>query len=385
MRASSESAARWFRGVDMLRIGVTGPDGFLAWHLRCAIKAQLGVDIVPIGRAAFADSRLMDGALSNVDVIFHLAGVNRASSDAEVTDGNVALAATLAQGIQRSGRMINVVYSNSIQSLKGTVFGDSKLLASEILTRATNETGGHIHDVLLPNIFGEHGRPKYNSFIATFCDQLVKGEKTTILEDKEVPLLHAQKAVSHLISLVNSTTNKIDVPAVQTLLVSDVAKRLSDMAEKYKTGQFPNLDDDFTQDLFNTYRSYTFPQCFPIFPDAMTDQRGRLVEAVRADGGETQVFFSTTKPNMTRGEHFHLRKVERFIVLQGTAEIRLRRMYDSKVVTFEVNGSKSAIVDMPTMWAHSITNVGSTDLITLFYADQCFNPNSPDTFAEKVC
>ncbi|MCB0916895.1 MAG: capsule biosynthesis protein CapF, partial [Actinobacteria bacterium] len=138
------------------------------------------------------------------------------------------------------------------------------------------------------------------------------------------------------------------------------------------------------RDLFNTYRSYTFPENWPIHPPVNGDQRGELFETVRAQGGEAQVFFSATRPGFTRGQHYHLHKVERFLVLRGTGEIRLRKLFSDEVVAFPVDGSRPAIVDMPTMWVHSITNTGSDELVTLFYADDIYDPNDPDTYPEEV-
>ena len=364
-------------------IAVTGPNGFLAWHVRCAIRALTGADAVLIGRREFEDESRMDRTLSTVDAVIHLAALNRGAEDSVIIENNVGLAARLVAGIRRTGRRIPVVHANSIHADGDSAFGQSKVEAAQLLAE-NSETVGVVADVVLPNIFGEHGRPNYNSFVATFCYDLASGHRPESVSDRTIALLHAQRAADILVDLASSPRAGQFRPAGRETSVAEVLARLEVMADGYRTGQFPNLEDDFVQDLFNTYRSFAFPDQFPIYPDAMTDPRGRLVEAVRADGGETQVFFSSTRLGMTRGQHFHLRKVERFLVLRGTAAIRLRRLFTDEVITFEVNGDRPAIVDMPTMWAHSITNIGSDELLTLFYANQCFNPQSPDTYAEKV-
>ena len=146
----------------------------------------------------------------------------------------------------------------------------------------------------------------------------------------------------------------------------------------------PDLSDPFTKQLFNTYRSAAFPELFPIRPTPAEDPRGRLVEAVKGGGGQTQVFYSITNPGFTRGQHWHRHKVERFLVLAGSGEMRLRRLFTDEVVTFPVTGDHPAIVDMPTFWAHSITNTGTEPLVTLFFADELYDPGNPDTIPEDV-
>ena len=155
-------------------------------------------------------------------------------------------------------------------------------------------------------------------------------------------------------------------------------------AEDYRTGLLPDLSDPFTKELFNTYRSATFPDHFPIRPVPSEDPRGRLVEAVKGAGGQTQVFYSSTNPGFTRGQHWHRHKVERFLVVSGQGEIRLRKLFTDEVVTFPVSGGEPSIVDMPTFWVHSITNTGTEPLVTLFFADELYDPESPDTYPEDV-
>jgi len=362
-----------------MRVAITGPDGFLAWHVRCALSTRQDQDIVSIGRAQFEDSHLMDVALKSVDCVIHLAGVNRAPED-EIQYANPMLAERLVQGLIRADRPITVVHGNSIHSRADSVFGKSKAKAATILRSHSALTGSPFIDVILPNIFGEHGRPFYNSVVATFCHQLAVGETPTIDIDRELSLLHAQAAAAILLNAAeNPVSHEIEAVG-ENASVSDLLEQLNSISRRYVDGRLPNLSDSFTRDLFNTYRSYTFPDMWPILPVRHSDDRGELVEAVRGAGGETQVFFSTTRPGFTRGNHFHLRKVERFLVLSGQASIKLRRLFTGEIVEFRVTGETPAILDMPTLWTHSITNVGDQDLMTLFYADDEYNPDDPDTY-----
>lgn len=366
------------------RIAVTGANGFVAWHLRCAARARWGGDLIGLGSEDFADGTRLDVKLAEVDVVIHLAGVNRASDPAEIEYRNPWLAERVVASLRRLGRPIPVVYGNSIHALGDTVFGISKRRAAEIFTDWATESGSSVMDVLMPNLFGEHGMPNYNSVVATFCHVLAGGGSPNVIEDKELPLLYVGGAVDRLLDLaMNPEPGQVMFPGRMTW-VSDVASRLGAIARDYGTARLPDLSDQFTKQLFNTYRSATFPGLFPIHPTPAEDARGRLVEAVKGLGGQTQVFYSTTNPGFTRGQHWHRHKVERFLVLAGSGEIRLRRLFTDEVVTFEVSGDRPAIVDMPTFWAHSITNAGTEPLVTLFFADELYDPANPDTIPEEV-
>ncbi len=277
-----------------------------------------------------------------------------------------------------------MVYGNSIHSLGDSVFGVAKRRAAEILTDWGARSGARVVDVLMPNVFGEHGLPHYNSVIATSSHLIARHEVPTLVDDKQLPLVHVQGVADVLLDQALAPTAGSLPIAGTPLLVSEVLARLQAMAAGYRSGVLPDLADPFTRDLFNTYRSATFPDQWPIHPPVNSDQRGGLVETVKAAGGQSQVFYSFTNPGFTRGQHWHRRKVERFLVLRGQAEIRLRRLFTDEVVTFPVTGDRPAIIDMPTMWVHSITNTGPNELITLFYADEIFDSARPDTYPEEV-
>lgn len=367
-----------------VKIAVTGPQGFVAWHLRCAARARWGGDLIGLDIAEFADPARLDAGLCKADAVIHLAGVNRSSDPSEIEQTNPWLAEQLVASLDRLGRTIPIVYGNSIHSLGDSVFGISKRRAAEILAEWGVLSGAPVMDVLMPNLFGEHGVPNYNSVVATFCHALARGESPSVVDDKELPLLYVGDAVDHLLDLaVTSQPGQITLPGRPTW-VSEIAASLAAIADDYRSGRLPDLADQLTKQLFNTYRAATFPESFPIYPTPAEDPRGRLVEAVKGAGGQTQVFYSTTNPGFTRGQHWHRHKVERFLVLAGSGEMRLRRLFTDDVVTFAVNGDRPAIVDMPTFWAHSITNTGTDPLVTLFFADELYDPANPDTIPEDV-
>jgi UDP-2-acetamido-2,6-beta-L-arabino-hexul-4-ose reductase len=366
-----------------MRLAVTGADGFLGWHTRCALKARDLGEVIPVGRGLAGDEARLDAALAGVDAVLHLAGVNRAD-DMSLRRENSGLAERLTASLDRANARPAIVYANSIQSGNGTPFGDGKQAAADHLTRWGNSRGAPVADVRFPNLFGEHGRPHYNSVVATFCHALAHDDEPVLLEDREVPLLHVQEAVDTMLEIVSAPVAGVMHPQGRPTLVSELLEQLTQYRDLYAGGEVPDIGDPLDRALFNTYRSYCFPDRYPIHPTLRSDARGDLFECVRSHGGQAQVFCSSTAPGHIRGEHFHLRKVERFLVLRGRGQITLRRLFSDAVFRFDVSGDRPAIVDMPTMWAHSITNTGPDDLLTLFWADELLDPLHPDTYPEQV-
>jgi UDP-2-acetamido-2,6-beta-L-arabino-hexul-4-ose reductase len=362
-----------------VKILLTGAEGFLGWHLRCRVHATTDHEVVAVGRS---DWHRLPELVADVDAVIHVAGINRAADD-ELVDGNVALAQGVADALGSTGSKV-LVFANSIQVGNRSAYAAGKEQAANVLRAAAGRTGGRFVDVHLPNLFGEHGRPGYNSFVATFVDRAISGERPEIA-DRPIELLHAQGAAQALLDALDPASPDIMRPAAHPTTVQAVWEAL----ERFHATYVPNADvpamaDDFERDLFNTYRAALFPSHYPLVLTPRSDQRGRLVETVRSHGGGGQTFVSTTVPGVTRGIHYHLHKIERFVVLDGEAVIRLRRMFHDEVLEFPVSGDHPAVIDMPTMWSHEITNVGDRVLTTLFWTDSLFDPESPDTIHEPV-
>lgn len=364
----------------MTRVAMTGANGFLGWHTRAALR-ETDAEATPIAVGERFDLADATSAVEGAARAVHVAGVNRASDD-DVRAGNLLFAEQLAEALRRADNPPPViVFANSTQATNGTVYGDAKARASEVLAEAAASVGADFLDLRLPNLFGEHGRPFYNSVTATFSHLLAKGDQPAVQNDKVLTLLHAQDAAD-LLSGNIAPEMQADVEVEET--VSGLLRRLSVMSETYRAGEIPDIATSFDRSLFNTYRSFTFPAQAPVHLTRHADQRGSFFEVVRSHGGPGQSSFSTTVPGVTRGEHFHRRKVERFTVLAGRARIALRRLFSDDVVEFDIDGDRPAAVDMPTMWSHNITNVGDEILYTSFWTNDIFDPQNPDTIAEAV-
>jgi UDP-2-acetamido-2,6-beta-L-arabino-hexul-4-ose reductase len=364
------------------RVVVTGAAGFIGWHTRVRLRALGGFEVVPITHEDFAGETLVQ-AVTDADVVIHLAGINRAS-DAELEFGNLAITERLLDALKAAGSQASVVYADSIHSASDTPYGRGKRSAGAALQAWGGSSGAKITVARLPNLFGEHGRPNYNSFVATFASRVAAGEIPEINVDHPIPLMHVQDGVAAMIAAWTTDSEGILEPHGTSLMVSEVRNKFLAYHELYQNGDIPALHNDMDVALFNTLRAAMFPTAYPFRPTPRSDQRGTLVESVRVHGGQGQTFVSSTHPGFVRGEHFHLRKIERFQVLSGRAVIRLRRMLTDEVIDFEVNGDEPSVVDMPTMWAHSIKNVGTEELVTLFWAHELFNPKAPDTYPEPV-
>lgn len=354
---------------------LTGASGFLGWHVRVLARALGLPDPMPVARDVLRNPDRLAGLLSGADRVLHVAGVNRGEPDA----GNRELADLLAAGLRRCATPPKtVVFADSIQAGNGTPYGDGKAAAAATLAEATRWSGSRFEDVLLPNLFGEHGRPHYNSVVATFCRVLADGGIPEVDHDRTLDLLHATDAAALLLG--------VDAPGAGPVRrsVGELRDQLREIALRYGRAEIPALTSRFDVRLFNTYRSHRFAQGTPYVLPRQADARGELIEAVKVHGGGGQTFFSSTNPGVTRGQHFHLAKVERFLVLRGEAEIRVRRLLHEDVLSFRVSGDSPAFVDMPSMWAHSITNVGQSELLTLFWSNEVFDPRCPDTYPEQV-
>ncbi len=241
--------------------------------------------------------------------------------------------------------------------------------------------------MIVPNVFGPFGRPYYNSFIATFCHQLTHGEQPTINQDGEVKLIYVGELVKEIIERIRNgkTEASYEVPHTSVNKVSEVLARLEYFKQSYfDNGRIPSLETTFDINLFNTFRCYVdIKRHYPVKYVQHADQRGVFVEIIRMDiGGQSS--YSTTVPGVTRGNHYHTRKIERFAVIKGKALIQLRKIDTDEVLEFSLDGTEPAYVDMPIWYTHNIKNIGDEELITLFWINEPYDPADPDTFFLEV-
>lgn len=374
-----------------MKIVITGAGGLIGWHAavrihaaNCSARSTRSsgqpepYQLVCLDRTKFQNDSWLHTAVSGADAILHFAGVNRATNT-DIEIDNSEIAERLVEACIKEGVKPHIVYANSIHATSDTPYGRSKRIAGEILARV----GGKYTDLVLPHIFGECARPRYNNVTATFIEAVIKGMEPDVNPDGYVELLHAGSAAQLALDAVQARQSGVIMPEARRISVVKLLAMLQKFHTDYSNNIYPDLQDPFTVQLFNSYRVALYPVGFPRSLMLYSDTRGSLFEVVKGGGGG-QTFMSTTKPGITRGNHFHLKKVERFLVVQGEALIRIRKVLTDQVWEYHASGDRPAFVDMPTLHTHSIENIGSKPLLTVFWTHELFNPGAPDTYADPV-
>jgi UDP-2-acetamido-2,6-beta-L-arabino-hexul-4-ose reductase len=371
----------------MIRVGVTGSNGFIGWHLCQTLKLnKVKFDLTEFKRSWFDDNQNLDAFVSNCDIIVHLAGLNRHYEESVIYNTNVRLANTLVEAFNRTNFKGQVLFSSSIQEDRNNVFGNSKKEARAIFSKWAKDSSTQFSGLIIPNVFGAFGIPFYNSVIATFSNQLVNNQSPRIETDTTLNLIYIDDLVKNIIELFNKDTEEIvRIQYTNSYKVSEILELLSQFKTTYlDLGQIPSLKNYFEINLFNTFRSYfNLSSHFPIKYKNNIDERGNFVEIIRLETGG-QVSFSKTKPGITRGNHFHIRKIERFSVIKGKALIQLRKIGTNEVFDYYLSGEEPAYVDMPVWYTHNIKNIGEEELYTMFWINELYDSNNPDTYFEKV-
>lgn len=368
----------------MRRSGITGVSGLVGWHLRGLIRSLGNPDTEPllVDRETFSDIEALRQFVRGVEIIIHLAGMNR-GGEQEIEQTNIRLTEQIIKACEAEMASPHVIFANSTHYDRDTAYGRSKQRSAQLLQKWAQRSGAKFTNLIIPGVFGERGRPFYNSVVSTFCYQLANRENPQLVDDKEIELIHAQDLADRIVTIAERGEEGEVRVCGHVAKVSDLLRKLSAMNEQYRRQVLPGIEDRFDLALFNTYRSYLFPKYYPVHLSSRADNRGALVEAVKTVHGG-QCFISTTHSGFTRGNHYHRQKVERFLVLRGRARIRIRPLFSREITTFDVDGEHPGYVDIPTLHTHNITNTGTEDAVTLFWANEIFDANRPDTYAEAV-
>jgi UDP-2-acetamido-2,6-beta-L-arabino-hexul-4-ose reductase len=297
------------------------------------------------------------------------------------------LVSNLVHALDSTQKIPHVIFSSSSQEERDNLYGASKREGRELLANWSKRTGSSFTGMIIPNVFGPFGNPFYNSFIATFSHQLANGDNPTIEVDGEVKLIYIDELIRVFLEIIRSKSNDslMKVSHTATYKVSDILNKLKSYQEEYfQKGIIATLNNSFDLNLFNTFRSYlNHSDHFPVQYVKHSDARGSFVEIIRLNVGG-QVSFSTTLPGITRGNHYHTRKIERFSVIRGKALIQLRKIGTSKILEFVLDGNEPSYVDMPIWYTHNIKNIGEEELYTNFWINEFYDPKDPDTYFENV-
>jgi UDP-2-acetamido-2,6-beta-L-arabino-hexul-4-ose reductase len=372
----------------MIKVGITGQSGFIGQHLFNTLGLYpQEFERVPFNRDFFKDENLLLDFVSECDVIVHLAAMNRHNDPKVIYNKNIQLVESLVSALDKSGKKPHVLFSSSSQEERDNHYGRSKKLGRQFLQKWSERSGASFSGIIIPNVFGPFGHPYYNSFIATFCHQLTHKEEPHIEVDGNVKLIYVDELIQAFITQIRTGSNNdlLYIPHTSEYKVSEILNLLESYKKKYFTeGIIPRLSSSFEVNLFNTFRSYfDIKTHYPVKFIKNTDPRGTFVEIIRLSVGG-QFSFSTTLQGVTRGNHYHTRKIERFAVIKGKALIQLRRIGTDEILDFYLDGENPAYVDMPVWYTHNIKNIGEDELYTNFWINEFYDPNDPDTYMETV-
>ncbi len=369
----------------MKRILVTGSEGFIGKNLLHALRRQSSHQIQ--GFDIHDPVSDLEKYVEAADVIFHLAGVNRPEKEEEFLTGNSGLTDRIIEVICRGKRRPLLVLSSSIQALLDNPYGRSKLLAEKAIENYAT-TGGNGIVFRLPNVFGKWSRPNYNSAVATFCYNIARDLPITVSDPKRtLELVYVDDVVREFLSVLDDTSlsgfRQGEVRPVYTIELGELVKEIQAFKETRTTLRLPDLDNSFRKALLATYTSFLPDKGLCYSLAKKTDERGSLAELLKSPHFG-QIFVSRTKPGITRGNHWHDTKVEKFCVVEGDAVIRFRHVDNGRVISYPVRGAEFQVVDIPPGYTHSIENVGKGELVVLFWSSEPFDQARPDTYASMV-
>lgn len=372
-----------------MNILITGNKGFIGQHLVNSINhlSLSNHKIINFKKEDFKNHKLLDEKVKKSSVIVHLAGLNRHKNHHQIYESNLNLSQELVGSIKRVGFSGKLIFSSSIQESLNNSYGKSKKDSRNLFIKESKLNGFIFSALILPNVYGPFGKPNYNSFIPTFCQKICKGQQVEILENAQVKLIYIDKVISLILNEIKNKDSNFEININPEKIIS--VKEVKDLLIRFKKDYLenkimPKLENDFELNLFNTFRSHIkLGDFFPVRYKNNIDERGNFIEILRSNS-KGQFSFSTTKPNHSRGNHFHTKKIERFSVIKGDSLIQLRKIGTDEIIEFYLSGDNPSFVDMPVWYTHSISNIGDKELVTLFWTNEPYDLKNPDTYLEKV-
>jgi len=370
----------------MRTILITGAAGFIGRNLVAALKRRDDVRLILFD--VNTEPGVLDTGLAEADLIYHLAGINRPKDESEFVTGNTSLTEQMLARLAELGRTPTFVLSSSAQAELDTPYGRSKRAAEDAVLKFNKKTGAPVCVYRFPGIFGKGSRPNYNTVVATFCHNIARGLDITVNDpDREMELAYIDDVVAaflrHLDGAPDPARQRYSVYRTFRVTLRELADRIRRLHAIRTTLTVPDLDDDFMICLHATYLSFLPEDGFGYPVKLNSDNRGWLFELIKSENFG-QVFVSNTLPGITRGNHYHDTKVEKFCVIQGQGVVRFRRIDSDRILEYPVDDRSIKVVDIPPGYTHSIENTGEEEMICLFWANQIFALERPDTYFDPV-
>ncbi len=369
-----------------MKILITGARGFIGKNLIAELKNRKYKDIFEYDKDA--DSTLLDEYCKDAEFIFHLAGVNRPKEQSEFMEGNFGFTSMLLDTLKKYKNICPVMISSSIQAELDNPYGKSKKAGEDLLFNYSKETGAKVLVYRFPNVFGKWCRPNYNSAVATFCHNIAHDIPITVKDPSVVMnIVYIDDVVNELINALEGNENRngdfCQVPFTHIITLGDIVDLIHSFKKGREERSIPDMSDEFTKKLYSTYLSYLPEDQFSYELKMNVDNRGSFTEFIKtSDRGQVSVNIS--KPGITKGNHWHHTKNEKFLVVSGKGVIRFRKIDSDEVIEYFVGGDKLEVVDIPTGYTHNIENLGDTDMVTIMWVNEPFDPEKPDTYFLEV-
>ena len=370
----------------MKRVLITGSSGFIGKNFLIHLRFSPDIEVFEFDVEHSRDylKKILDG----VDFVFHLAGVNRPVDSGDFSKHNTELTQFIVDYLIEIKKNVPLVLASSTQAELDNDYGKSKLEAESHISRY-RKFGGLGYIYRFSNVFGKWCRPNYNSVVATFCYSIANGKEITITDrNKEIYLIHVDDIIKDFKRILSGNIDEknssfLSVGPTYKVTLGEIADLIKSFKDMSVSVMIPNMENDFVRKLHSTYLSY-MPLADAQYPVVkQNDERGYLFELIKSKS-LGQIFVSKTNPGITRGNHFHNLKNEKFCVIEGSAVIKFRHLISNETHEYFVNGVEPSVVNILPGYTHSITNTGSDELITLFWANEPFDKDNPDTYFEKV-
>jgi UDP-2-acetamido-2,6-beta-L-arabino-hexul-4-ose reductase len=370
----------------MKKVCITGADGFIGKNLLLYLSEFNDLEVLKVTR--YTTKQQLEQILLEIDVVIHLAGVNRPTNESEFVEINTNLTKSILDFLVQNNRKVFFILSSSTQAEIDNPYGISKKQAENLVLEYKEKTGSPVKILRLPGVFGKFCKPSYNSVVATFCYNISRNIEIQIHDpEREIQLVYIDSVVSAIVDLIYTSNVKelvfIDVNPIYKISLGELARNLFSFSNTRKNITMDNVGNGFLRALYATFISYLPTNFWSYKIPKYSDSRGDFVEMLKTkESGQFSYF--TAPPGTTRGEHYHHTKTEKFLVIKGHAKFRFCNMISKEFYEIIVKGENPEIVDTIPGWAHDITNIGSDDMIVMLWANEIFNRESPDTFSCKV-
>lgn len=369
-----------------MKILVTGAEGFVGKNLCANLELDEKYELLKFD--VNTEKSLLEKYCAECEFVVHLAGVNRPQNEEEFASGNSGFTGELLSLLKENKNLSPVLITSSIQAQLDNPYGKSKKQAEDYIFAYGEETGAEVFVYRMPNVFGKWCRPNYNSAVATFCNNIANDLPITVNDrNYMMNLVYIDDVVNEIRNAIEGNANKgevfCEIKPVHQRTLGEIVDLIYSFKASRDERKIPDMSDEFIKDLYATYLSYLPEDKFSYPLKMNVDERGSFTEIIRTfDRGQMSVNIS--KPGITKGNHWHNTKNEKFVIVSGKGVVRFRKYGEDKVIEYYASGDKIEVIDIPTGYTHNIENLGDTDLVTLMWCNEPFDPEKPDTVFLKV-